>query len=479
MATPRPAGLNRQALGRLGVSILIAVGLWSWVTLSRDPETTREVFGVAIEVVDLAPDLIVVGDVPTVTASYTGTRSNTQALVQAVARASVDMSRMTEPGSYAVDVHVDEPPDIWSSRADPRRIDVQIERRVSIVFPVIPTVLSDLGVNQQVGTVKPSASEVVVSGPESSVDQVRAVQLPVDIANRTSNFVGVFTPVAVDNGGQAIGGVTLNPTAISAEVQITARGRQLAVVTQITGAPASGFEIVDRAINPITVLVDGPAETIEGLITVSTLAVDVSGARGDVTQRVRLVDLPPGVSILEPSSGFVDVVIQIRQRGVQQSLPEQLVVVLNVGVDLEAEVTPGAVVVNVEASEQQLLELEPGSLQVVVDARGLGPGTYALQPSVVVPATVEWLNVVPETVTVTLRGSTPIATPGTPVASPSSEPIPYPVPGLGAPLGEAVGRSGMSMLWVRRIASATSRIDLRASMLVLRMRWKASDSLRP
>ena len=424
MATPRPVGPNRQALGRLGVSIIIAIGLWSWVTISRDPETTRDVFSVTIDVVDLAPDLIVVGDVPTVTASYTGTRSNTQALDQEDARASIDLSAMTEPGSYAVDVAVAEPPNIWSSRAEPRRIDIQIERRISVVFPVIPTVLSDLGLNQRVGTVQPSASEVVVTGPESSVGQVSAVQLPVDIANRTSNFVGVFTPVAVDSGGQAIGGVTLNPTAISAEVQITARGRQLAVVTQITGAPASGFEILDRAINPITVLVDGPAETIEGLVTVSTLPVDVSGARGDVTQRVRLADLPPGVTILEPSSGFVDVVIQIRQRGVQQSLPEQPVEVLNVGTGLEAETKPDTVVVNVEASEQQLLDLEPGSLQVVVDAQGLGPGTYALQPRVVVPATVEWLNVVPDTVTVTVRAATPVANPGTPVGTPDSVAVP-------------------------------------------------------
>ena len=424
MATQRPALINQQALGRVGVSILIAIGLWSWVTLSRDPETTKEILSVEIKIVDLSPDLIVVGDVPTVTASYTGTRSNTQVIQQSDARASVDLSGLTEPGSYALDVEVAEPPDIWSARAEPGRIDIQVERRVSIVFPVIPKVLSDLGLSQQVGTVKPSASEVVVTGPESSVGQVTSVQLPVDLASRTTNFVGVFTPVPVDNGGQAIGGVILNPATISAEVQITARGRQLAVVTQITGAPASGFEIVDRAINPITALVDGPIETIEGLITISTLPVDVSGARGDVTQRVRLADLPPGVSILEPSSGFVDVVIQIRQRGVQQSLPEQPVVVLNVAFGLVAETTPGVVVVNVEASEQQLLDLESGSVQVVVDARGLGAGTYMLQPRVVVPATVEWLNVVPDTVTVRLRAATPIATPATPAAAPSSEAVP-------------------------------------------------------
>ena len=420
MATARPAPANRQALSRLGVSILLAIGLWSWVTLSRDPETTRSFPNIPVEPRGLDADLTLVGDVPTVAARFTGTRSNTQELDASDATASIDLSNMTEPGSYVVDVNVAEPPDIWSARSEPRRINIQIERRVSIVFPVVPVVENDLGPNQRVGAVKPSASEVVVSGPESSVGQVAAVELPVDIGDRTTNFSTVFTPRAVDAGGLEIGGVTLNPMTISAEVEIAARGRQLAVVTQITGAPASGFEIVDRAINPITVLVDGPPQTIESLITVSTLPVDVSGARSDVIQRVRLVDLPSGVNLLEPSSGFVDVVIQIRPRGVQQSLPEQPVIVLNMDPGLEAEVTPGVVIVNVEASEQQLLDLEAGSLQVVVDTQGLGPGTYSLRPSVVVPATLEWLSVVPESVTVTLRTASPEASPprenGTPVA---------------------------------------------------------------
>lgn len=416
MATPRPPGPSRDVFGRLLVSILIAVGLWSWVTLSRDPETTRSFFDVPVDLVDLGADLTVVGDVPTVRADFVGTRSNTEALRSTQAEARVDLSGITEPGNYTLDVEVTEPPDIWSARAEPRRVNIQIERITRVVLPVTPIVTGDLGTNQQVGSIKPSASEVVVSGPQSSVDQVRTVQLPVDIANRTSNFVGVFTPAAVDAAGQQIGGVTLNPTAISAEVQITARGRQLAVVTQITGAPASGYEVVDRAINPITALVDGPPEVIETLITVSTLPVDVSGATADVTQRVRLADLPPGVTIVEPASGFVDVVIQIRPRGVQQSLPEQPVVVLNVRPGLEAEVTPGVVIVNVEASEQQLLELDPGNLQVVVDAAGLGPGTYSLRPNVVVPATVEWQSVVPESVTVTLRQVGPDASPATPAA---------------------------------------------------------------
>ena len=426
MATPRPTAPTREALNRLLISIAIAIGLWGWVTLSRDPETTRRFQDVPVGVANLAADLIVVGDVAPVEARFTGTRSNTDGLGPADAEAAIDLSKVDGPGSYTVDVKVTEPPDIWSARAAPGRMTVQIERRLSVVFPLNPIVSGALNLNQQIGAITPSASEVVVSGPESSVAQVRAVNLPVDTAGRTSNFVGVFTPIAIDSGGQQIAGVELNPVSISAEVQITARGKELAVVTQTVGSPASGFEIIDRAINPITALVDGPTETLDSLITVSTLPVDVSGARADVTRRVRLADLPPGVSIVEPSSGYVDVVIQIRPRGVQQSLPEQAVVVLNVSPGLVAEVTPGTVVVNVEASEQQLVDLAPGSLQVVVDAAGRGVGTYTLQPSVVVPATLEWLSVVPNSVTVVIREATPGegsgATPGTPstVATPTA-----------------------------------------------------------
>ena len=128
-----------------------------------------------------------------------------------------------------------------------------------VAFPVVPKPSGSLGANQQVETVNPEHVRSDRDRPEFAVSAGRQVELPIDIANRTTDFASVFTPVAVDKDGQPIGGVTLSPPTISATVEITTRGKRVAVIAQIEGEPASGFEVVDRLVNPNTVLVDGPA----------------------------------------------------------------------------------------------------------------------------------------------------------------------------------------------------------------------------
>jgi YbbR domain-containing protein len=193
----------------------------------------------------------------------------------------------------------------------------------------------------------------------------------------------------------------------------------VAVIAQINGDPAPGFEVVDRIITPGTVVVDGPPEVLESMITVSTEAIDISGAEDDVATRIGIEPLPEGVILLEPRNRQVEVVVQIRQRGQQQPLPSQSVTVVNLGDGLEAVVEPSEVLVNVVGNEQELEALSATSLIVQVDARGLGPGVYELTPTVVLPPRMEWTRIEPMTVTVTITAAA-----ATPRASPQASPVP-------------------------------------------------------
>jgi YbbR domain-containing protein len=259
---------------------------------------------------------------------------------------------------------------------------------------------------------------VTVSGPSSLVNRVARVELRVDISNRTADFTGVFEPVAVDEGGQPITGVTLNPSTMSAFVEITARGKRVAVIAQINGEPAPGFEVVDRVINPDTVLIDGPPDILEGMITVSTEVVEIAGAEDDVAQPVAITTLPEGVTIIDLPLGTVDVLVQIRQRGQQQPLPSQQVTVVNLEQGLEATIEPNEILVTVVGNEQELESLSTANLVVQVDAEGLGPGVHELTPTVVLPPRMEWTRIEPESVTVTIVNA------GAATASPQASPPP-------------------------------------------------------
>ena len=142
----------------------------------------------------------------------------------------------------------------------------------------------------------------------------------------------------------------MTPGTVPINVQITARGKSVAVITQLIGEPAPGYEVVDRTINPSTVIVDGPADVLATLISVSTEPVDVTNATATLQKQVNLVDLPDGVKVIDPADGSVAVVVQIAERGVRQPLPSQEVNVVNLESGLTAEVSPRAVSVTVVAS---------------------------------------------------------------------------------------------------------------------------------
>lgn len=407
---------SSSSLARLLLSLVLAVVLWGWVTTSRDPETERNFSNIPIASEGLAGDLVLVTELPSAGIRVTGPQSAVNRLSATELAATIDLSDIIETGPYTVRVNANAPDDIWSTEVTPENLNVVIERQAAKSLPVTPRLSGAPGSSQQVGNITPDASEVTVSGPSSLVGRVVRVELTVDITNRTADFTDTFEPVAVDETGQPITGITLNPGLITASVEITARGKRVAVIAQINGDPAPGYEVVDRLINPDTVLIDGPPDVIDSMITVSTEVVDISGAEDDVARRVTIAELPEGVTLLDPPNGIVDVVVQIRQRGQQQPLPSQQVTVVNLEPGLQATVAPNEVLVTVVGNEQELESLSTASLVVQIDAEGLGPGVHELTPTVVLPPRMEWTRIDPETVEVTITRA------GESFASPQASP---------------------------------------------------------
>jgi len=120
---------------------------------------------------------------------------------------------------------------------------------------------------------------------------------------------------------------------------------------------------------------------------------------------VPIVDLPPGVQVITPTDGQVVVQISIVQEGVRQELPGQDVVVVNAGPGLDVQVDPGQISVTVYGPTQAMSELRAGDIVAQVDVNGLGPGTYQLAPTVLLPQGLSWVASTPGAVTVTISST--------------------------------------------------------------------------
>jgi YbbR domain-containing protein len=403
--------LTREVALRFLASVALALILWALVTLREDPETNRAYADVPVQALSLDESLVILNEIEPVRVELSGPRSDINPIDASALIANIDFSSVEEPGIYQLPISLVVPDGVWRSEVVPATAAVEVERSESKPFRLAP-VVSDLDENSlRTATVYPDDEQVTVTGPASLIDSIAEVVLPVEVSGGTQTFREVYVPEARDDEGNIVQGVTIDPSAVEATVRVSARGKSVAVLATITGSPAPGYEVAERTINPQFVIVDGDEVALDSLVALSTEPIDVSEADASFNVTVPIADLPEGLQILQPSSGEVEVLVQITQRGVRQSLPSQQVTVVGVGEGLNASVNPDEITIEVVGPEDALVALDSSTLQVVVDATGLAPGTYSVQPSVIMPPRVQWVTTFPAEVTLTITEAPGAATP--------------------------------------------------------------------
>lgn len=412
---------SQTQIVRFAVSFLLAALLWGWVTQLQDPYTTKRFSAMPVETAELPASLEIVSSLPEVTVTLRAASSQVEAIDRGDVAVRVDTSGIEEPGTYRVPLIVDSP-DVNRRSVQPDEVSIQVDDLVSTVFPLTIDTIVEGDQARAVGTVTPDVSQVTVAGPSSAVDRIASIVLPVSLGQQVDDFDGVFSPYAADSTGQPITEVDILPSEISTRVEIQTRGKSVSVIPNTTGVPAEGYFIEQRRAVPDTIVVDGPPEVINDVLFVNTEAVDVTDASQSFSTRVGLVDLPEGVTVIDPSGGNIEVRIAISNATrTSQTLPGLEVGQVGLGSGLEAEVIPTQVSLQVSAPIDILQEMGAEDLTVFVRLAGLGPGTYTLRPEVVVPQGATWLGTEPSEVRVVIRrfgtpmptpGSTPSATPG-------------------------------------------------------------------
>lgn len=420
----RPVALSGDVVFRAVASLALAFLLWAWVTTQRDPPETRVYADLTLQEPTLPEPLQITGELPTVTIDVTAPRSVVDRISRAGLRPYLNVSEVTGPGNYQAAVQVDLPAAARVDSITPPRVALVVDETASrtMHLDVAPAQTNDP--TRRIGEVVPEVSEVTVSGPKRLIDRVARVVLPIDIGDRTSDFTANFVPQALDSAGQPIPEVAILPARVTTAVKVDQRGRSVPVLVQTAGNPAQGYEIVGSVANPATVLLDGPDEALNDILSVITKPVDVEGANDTVNTRTSLQDLPAGVRVVNPADGSVVAVVQIRPRGVTQLLNALPIKITDVPAGFRATVEPATIGVVVFAAEETMANLRGDDIDTSVSAEGLGAGRYQLRPSVTVPPEVQWLRTEPETVLVTLepiRAASPVspARRATPLATPT------------------------------------------------------------
>jgi len=419
---PQP---NRNQVVRFAVSLLLATLLWGWVTQLQDPYVSEDTRfdDMQIQPGMLPESLQLVSTLSTANVTLEGSRSLIEETQRSEVTVSVDTSSVNGPGTFTVPVLVNSP-DVSRKSVDPEELTIQVDERVTKIFPLTIQNASEPDASRLVDNVAPEVSQVTVSGPSSAVDRVAAVFLPITVEQQVSDYDALFSPYAADDSGQQIMEVEILPTEIRTRVGVQTRGKSVSVIPNITGVPAEGLTITQRQAVPDTIVVDGPPEVLDDLLFVNTEPIDVADVTESFSTRVGFADLPSGVTVIDPIEETVDVRIAVEDTSTSsQTLSSLPVEAIGLNPNLAATFDPSTVSIQVTAPVELLQVMDAEDITILVDLTGLDAGTHVLQPEVTVPQGATWLSNEPGVVTVTIAPSEGFQ--GTPVSStpapPSSE----------------------------------------------------------
>src|SRR4051794_38546134 len=104
---------NSAWAGRLLLSLGLAIVLWSFVTISRDPEQSRTFANIPVSTDSIADNLTLITEISPINVTVSGPKSTIEDLVSTDISASLDLVEIDQPGAYSVKVIAPKPEDVW------------------------------------------------------------------------------------------------------------------------------------------------------------------------------------------------------------------------------------------------------------------------------------------------------------------------------------------------------------------------------
>lgn len=398
-------------------AVLLATVLYTGLVFSGSFEEDR--INVRVGGVNAPPNSIVMsGDLGLVEVRYRASQDlsttiTDQAFTATVDLSEYDMARAPEP--QVLDVEVTSIVDgVEVLDILPPTVRVEIDRVEVRTVPVEVDV-GEVPEGLQIAEPVVSPDEVRIRGAASVVGAVDRVVARVRIDDSEIDVNSPVDLVAVDVRGQEVGTglIDIEPETVSVQIDVRATETTQTVTIRpvIEGTPAPGFALESLAVEPVTVTLRGTPEELSGILGVSTEPLSIAGASEDQVFEAAL-ELPEDVEL----AGAQEPVVTVTATIVPSVSSRTFVVGVVCAGAGENECLPSIdqLTITLSGPGGALSTLGGGDVTPTVDAGGLVPGTYVLNPTIgALPEGVTLLNITPGSVSVTIRA------PATPSPAPA------------------------------------------------------------
>jgi YbbR domain-containing protein len=297
----------------------------------------------------------------------------------------------------------------------PRQISIRLDPIVTRQVPV-EVDRGTIPIGLTIGTPSLDISTVTVRGGSTLVDRVANAVARVRIDPSGINVDGEVDLVAVDARGDQVTPVDLTPASVHVRIQVSrvSATRSLPVTPNVTGSPASGYQVDSVAVQPTVVTVSGDPATIGALNGIATAPFSISGRTSDVSGSVDLAP-PTGVTVVGPTS--VSLTVGISAQTGSQTFQVGLTL-SGAAADRTYGLSTSSLTVTLGGSLSTLGGVDGAALVATVNVAGLAPGDHVVPVVFTVPGGTQLVAITPSAVTVT------VGLPASP--SPTSSPTPSP-----------------------------------------------------
>ncbi|SDJ79329.1 CdaR family protein [Salimicrobium halophilum] len=193
---------------------------------------------------------------------------------------------------------------------EPQTVEVTIERRVSHSFEASVDFINENQLQEgwEIGEPVIEPASVEITGAASVLSQVAVVKSIVNLSGVESSIEGKEAPVKVyDEEGNELN-VIVEPSTVSIDVPVSRSQKAVPVTFQAEGDVANGANVntITSSVEQVTIY--GPRGVLNDINQVSGVPVDTEGLNETTTREVK-IDLPDGVTAIEPKTAEVQIEI--------------------------------------------------------------------------------------------------------------------------------------------------------------------------
>jgi len=365
------------------LSVLIATAFWMSVRAGEDPEMEHRVRGIPVvvtgdrmlEIQGLMIDAISHDETAL---TWKGSWRDIGQLNKNNVSVAVDVSRISEPGTYELDYTINYPPTVAASAislqdSQPQQITVTVSKIYSDTFDIQPVLKGSVASGYQAGEFVVEPESVLISGTREKVDMIHQVQVILEQKELKDSFAGELPVLLLDADGQELDHSDLRLSVEKAYVRLpVVIVKEIPLKLEFKDGGGATAQNVKYEINPKSIIVSGPEEDMLHLNELTLGSIDLAQVMDTFTKEYPIY-LP---AELENVSGITGARVTLSVAGLStRAFEVKNIELINVPKGYSASLTTQVRTIVLRGAKKELDKVNDSQIRIVADLSGLSTAT--------------------------------------------------------------------------------------------------------